>query len=199
MTYPRNRVKTQPEAEAVDATLAKSHLGIFHSEDDTLIAFYCKAARRHVESGITGRSLVNQTFQAWWNSFPCEYHLELPYPRLQSVTHLKYTDSTGTVTTWSSSNYFLDDKSEPGRLMLVPDASWPSATLYPANGVEVEYVAGYGAAADDVPEDIRNAILLLVGHLYKHKEEVVLGNAASAESKLIAFGAKNLLADYRVY
>ena len=36
--------------------------------------------------------------------------------------------------------------------------------------VQIRFVAGYGAAAA-VPEDIKEAMLLIIGHLYAHREE----------------------------
>lgn len=39
----------------------------------------------------------------------------------------------------------------------------------------VTYIAGYGAAATDVPDTTRHAILLLISQFYEHREPVVVG------------------------
>jgi hypothetical protein len=57
--------------------------------------------------------------------------------------------------------------------------SWPSATLRPYNGICVTYIAGYGDASSDVPENFKQGILLLIGHFYEHREEVITGITVS--------------------
>ena len=60
----------------------------------------------------------------------------------------------------------------------------PSGTALPAPGVaalgiEIQFTAGFGAAATDVPAPLRQAILLLVAHWYENREPVVAGIAAT--------------------
>lgn len=55
--------------------------------------------------------------------------------------------------------------------------SWPS-TRPQREAVQVVYVAGYGAASD-VPANVRQAILLQVGHMYANREAVVTGTIAT--------------------
>jgi hypothetical protein len=52
---------------------------------------------------------------------------------------------------------------------------WPSTTLRPHNGICVTFIAGYGNAGSDVPANIRQGLLLLIGHFYEHREEVITG------------------------
>ena len=49
------------------------------------------------------------------------------------------------------------------------DEIWPVVRCLP-EAVQIRFVAGYGAAAA-VPEDIKEAMLLIIGHLYAHREE----------------------------
>jgi hypothetical protein len=53
--------------------------------------------------------------------------------------------------------------------------SWPSATLRPYNAICVTFIAGYGDAGSDVPGNFRQGLLLLIGHFYEHREEVITG------------------------
>ena len=72
--------------------------------------------------------------------------------------------------------------------------SWPGTTLKTAAGVTITFVAGYGATSASVPESIRQAILLLVGHWYENREATVgVGNM-----QVLPMGVKALLSDYRV-
>lgn len=45
----------------------------------------------------------------------------------------------------------------------------------------MDYTAGYGDAATDVPEGIRHWILLRVGTLYENREEVAILSRQSIE------------------
>jgi hypothetical protein len=47
----------------------------------------------------------------------------------------------------------------------VYNSSWPSVTAR-ADAVTIEFTAGYGDAGSDVPEPIRTAIALAVGHIH---------------------------------
>ena len=69
-------------------------------------------------------------------------------------------------------DYIVDISSEPGRVVLAYGKSWPSTTLQPANGICIEFDAGYGDAAADVPAAVKQAMLLLIGHLYENREAV---------------------------
>ncbi len=49
-----------------------------------------------------------------------------------------------------------------------------------ANGIEIAFVAGFGAQPSAVPEAIRHALLLLVAHWYANREPMELGSPAVA-------------------
>jgi uncharacterized phiE125 gp8 family phage protein len=56
-------------------------------------------------------------------------------------------------------------------MYLAYQQQWPSTRGH-VNDVWVDFVAGYGSAAD-VPAKIRAAILLKVGDMYAHREETL--------------------------
>jgi len=109
---------------------------------------------------------------------------------------IKYYDTDDTEATFAASNYFVDTKSEPGRVALNYSAAWPSTTLRPVNGVCVIFVAGYGDAAANVPQYIKSAILLLIGHWYENREGAAIPSAIPKE---IPFGVEALLWKERVF
>ena len=57
--------------------------------------------------------------------------------------------------------------------------------------IEVSYVAGYGYSKDDVPEDIKQAVIMLAAHLN-------LNRGCSPSSALEMSGAKAMLAPHAV-
>ena len=160
---------TAPVKEPVTVGGVKDHLRIVIDDDDLLLEDYIKAARLKTES-ILGRSLLTQTWIYYLNDWPsCDY-IKLPFPPLQSVTSIKYKDVDESESTFSNTSYAVDIVSNPGRVVLLYGETWPTATLSPKTPIYIEYVAGYGDNKEDVPMDIRLAIMMLVGHWYEQTE-----------------------------
>lgn len=186
---------TGPLEEPVSVAEAKAHLRVDTAEDDTLIGFLITAAREHVEAHCR-RALITQTWDLFLDRWPRGGEIVLPRARLVSVTSVQYHDEDGGTSVFSAANYAVDAAGEPGRVRLQAGASWPSVGLRPVNGVQVRFVAGYGAATA-VPRGIRQAVLLLVGALYENREEVIVAQGVSIG--VLPFGVKALLAPHRVY
>ncbi|MFH2075423.1 MAG: phage head-tail connector protein, partial [Pseudomonadota bacterium] len=100
----------------------------------------------------------------------------LPFGALQSVTHVKYTDTDGTQTTRSTDEYNVDTDSDPGRIQLDYGYSWPSASLHPKNPIEVQFVCGYGAHAPQVITGATNAapVVLTIANHGRSANDLVL-------------------------
>jgi uncharacterized phiE125 gp8 family phage protein len=100
-------------------------------------------------------------------------------PPLISVSSINYVDANGvTPTLWAATKYIVDapegDHAQRGRITLAYGETWP-VTRDIANAVTVQFIAGYGAAAA-VPQGIKQAMLLMIGHWYEHRESVNVGN-----------------------
>lgn len=184
-------IVTPPASEPVTLSEAKAQLSVTSSAHDTRITSLITTARRQVERYLK-RALITQTWKVYYNCFHAV--MELPYPPLQSVTHVKYYDDSGTLQTLSSDLYWEDLASEPGKIVRKYDAVYPELLAGRPNAVEIQYVAGYGDA-DDVPEEIRHAILMLVTDYFDNRGEVVVGSMAQRIPGFI----KDLVHDYRMY
>lgn len=184
-----------PAVEPLSLDEAKLHLRVDIGDDNELITALIVAARQYVE-GATNRALISQTWRLSLDYWPYANCIRLPKPPLQSVTSLVYLDEDGNQTTWDASNYIVDTDSEPGRLVLADDASWPSLTLYPSNPIRVTYVAGYGDEGSDVPEHLRLALKLLIGHWYENREAIV---STGAVPKEIPLAVESLINLHRVF
>jgi uncharacterized phiE125 gp8 family phage protein len=79
-----------------------------------------------------------------------------------------YATAGGSTTTVNSSDYDVAIEGDIGRIH--PINSWPTTDSDALHGVEVEFVAGYGVASA-VPDDIKHAVLLIVGDMYKLRED----------------------------
>jgi len=81
--------------------------------------------------------------------------------------------------------------SAPARLTLT--SATPSVVTRAFNAFEVAFTAGYGDAASDVPQPIRQAVQLLVAHWFERREPVAFGAGPQEVPAIVA----GLLQPYR--
>ena len=176
---------TAPAAEPVSLAEAKAHLRIDSADDDSLIGALITAAREAAEAH-TRRALVSQTWRLtldrfpaaplpWWDGVRQAADtpgdggvIELPRPPLVSVTSVTVYDDADNPTVTPAASYYVDADNEPGRVVLRSGKTWPVVGRV-AGGVELLFVAGYGAASA-VPQALRQGMLLLIGRLYENRE-----------------------------
>jgi len=188
------KLKTAPAAEPVTLAEAKTHLRVDISDDDDLITALITAAREYCEN-FQNRAYITQVWKLWMDDWPEEDdYIEIPLPPLQSVESVKYYDTDGNENTFSSDYYSVDTESEPGRVYLNYGETWPTDTLRPRNGIVVEFTAGYGDTADDVPQTVKQAMLLLIAHWYENREATLAGTV----SREVEFAVGALLWQNRV-
>lgn len=156
---------------------AKAQLRVDHDDEDPLIQQYIDAATAWLDglAGILGRCLVTQNWQMGLDAVTGPILLPFPDSEIDSAV---FTDAAG-----SDLDYRIDRRDQ--RLLVQPLAGFgrPAA---------ITFTAGYGAPAD-VPAAIRQAMLLLIGHWYEHREAVSLGASPSA----LPMAVDALLAPYR--
>lgn len=194
------RVITPPTFLPVSMTEAKLHLNANDFTDhDTMIELYLRAAVSAAES-FTGRAFVDQVLDYTLDEFPSSGPVRLPRVPVIEIQSVNYRESAGgSEEVLDSGVYSLDGVY--GRLFLRDGASWPAGTVYTfPNQVRVRYRAGMildESSPVDVstfPPEIKAAILLTLGTLYKHREDVVVGQSAVS----LPITAQHLLRDLRV-
>jgi len=175
----------------------KNHLRIPVGEtgDDELLKGLRSASVETVKN-ITGRKLMNEKWNVYYDNWPDGVSLELPYSPLVSVaaTGITYTGSTSNTTTLGSTMWASDTVSEPGRVVLENDESWPTDTLHQNNPIEIEFTCGYSGSSN-IPQQIKQACFLMIGHWYENREEVIFGPGMVIDQ--IPLGSKALLESYR--
>ncbi len=190
------RITTGPSVEPVTVSEVKTHTRISGSDQDTLIAKWIKSGRELAES-YQRRAFVEQTIEVSFDDFPLvPFHL--PRGRVIEVQSIKYytTDNTevevynSTSPVGTESNYLIDTKSEPARITLAYGITWPATVLRDINSFKVTYTAGYGTDADDVPENVKDAILLYCDWRYENR---------SAETNAVPEQFHNLLDNGRLF
>lgn len=152
-----------------------------YTNEDNLLNALIVAARTHAEN-FTRRAFITQTWIAYLSSFPKT--LRLPYPPFQSVSSLTVEGTAFTA--------FSESKAG----ILEPTDTWPILSSSPgADPIVITFIAGYGDAAANVPDPIKQAMLLLIGHWYNNREETVIGVSAAQ----LPVAAEALLNPYRWY
>lgn len=153
-----------PANMPVSLAEAKAHLRVDHDDQDDLITAQIKAATAYLDgyAGILGRALTTQTWRQ--DSAGFADRLSLPISPVIAIVTVSYFDTGNVQQTLDASVYDLFAEVRDAYVTLRPGQSWP-ATFRRADAVSVTFSAGYGAAAD-VPEPIRQAILLIVQRLF---------------------------------
>jgi len=191
---PKTVLVTKPSMLPVLLADVKSHLNVDWDDDDFLIEGYILAAVDQVEN-ILNRKLITQTWKVLCETWPEEY-FSIPFGKLQSVTHVKYKDTSAVESTLAATEYISDIDSDPGRVVLGYNKLWPTTELYPSNPITIQFVCGYGDI-DDVPYPIKSAIMLMAGDFYAHRESIIVGSGQMVSE--IPGYIMNLLGSYRLW
>ena len=188
---------TPPAIKPVTLTEAKAWLDIGYTDKDTVITGLIGAATAHLDgwTGILGRCLCEQTWRQDFDDF--RSYLRLPLFPVISITSVKYTDTAGAEQTIPSENYTLKNDDLGAYVEFTSSYSFPSLNTESA-AVRVTYLAGYADIAgtpktSSVPDDIKNAIALLVRHWFDNPGAVVVGVTAQQ----LPQGVDALLAKHR--
>lgn len=169
---------------------AKDFLKVDTTADDTLIDNLIKAATQSCEEYTNQYfidTLVTQYSDNW-----LEFYRLYKSP-VSSITSVKYYDTNDSLQTLASSNYILDDASKPARIGLAVDATLPTLADR-INAVEVKYTVGYGTASTDVPDGIKQAVLLTIGNFYENRQSVITGRTATE----LPLSSQYLLNQYKI-
>ena len=149
-----------PTAEPITLAEARAQVRVSDAYSDAQLAALMFAAREWAQ-GYTRRQLVTQTWDYHLHCFPME--IRLPIGPVQSITSIKYYDTSNVQQTLSTAYYQSDLVSVVPRICEAYNYEWPD-TYDRYNAVTVRFVAGYGSQAPEL-HSIRQALLL---HIEAH-------------------------------
>jgi len=184
------QVITSASTYPVSLTEAKSHLKVDTTADDTYITSIIKAATQLSEE-YTNRFFIDTVIEQYASSFA---DLQTLFKsKVSAVAYVKYYDSDNSLQTLSASVYDTQLNYEPSQIQLTDGQSFPTITKR-NDAVVARYTVGYGSSASDVPEIIKQAILLTIGNFYQNRNSVVIGRIATE----LPQNSKWLLDTYKV-
>ncbi|MBV1758133.1 MAG: head-tail connector protein [Dethiosulfatibacter sp.] len=173
------RVKTQPTTEPVSVSTVKEYLRIDGTFSDTQLSSLITAGRQMAEN-FTNISIAEQVIELAFDHYPPNA-ISLPKGPIKSVDAITLTDVDGVTSSVLTSSYVIDYFDS--RIVKKASAVHPVVTLQESNGFVVEYTAGF----DEVPEAIKEAIILYIKGQY---------DCVPAEEYINSF--KTLLYPYKV-
>jgi uncharacterized phiE125 gp8 family phage protein len=200
------RVITPPAVEPVDLDTVRRHCRVDSHYDDDLLTMYSTTARQLVESWLNRACITQELSYSMANSppptasplvpqslivFPLNWPpvirkpLSIPRAPCTNVVSVLW-GQVGDLVPADPEDYVLNLDVEPAQIMLKA----PLVPMIPAYGLQLQYLAGYGAAPSDVPSPIRHGILMLTAALYEGRGDV---------DSPIPEAAWSIMASYRLW
>jgi len=195
-------------AAELRALLVETSTGLPDADAETLI----QVAREEIEE-VTGLAMITQGWRLSLDSWPSDGEpwwdgqrqmaiselrgipaiVALPAYPLQTIDTVTVYDEGGTGTAVTIADFFdVDTYQKPGRMALKSGKTWPVA-LRKTNAVQIEYSAGYGDAATDVPAPIKRAVLQMAAYLHEHR-----GDGCTPGDAFSSSGAAAMASRYKV-
>lgn len=184
------RIPVTPPAETpVSLEDLKRHarLKVSATAEDSELTGYLRAAVRMCE-GACGRAFVDQTWRVHLPCFSSLVRLGYGAARVASISYLDADGVQQTLADFQERIVFAGLEVFPA-----PGATWPAVQADTVRAVTIDYVAGFGGAAD-VPDDIKDAILITALELYERRTKTEVGTVLARHDTV-----DSLLAPYKVW
>tara|TARA_R110000868_G_scaffold23387_2_gene94415 strand:- start:124 stop:708 length:585 start_codon:yes stop_codon:yes gene_type:complete len=182
------RLVTGPSTEPLTYAEAKAYLRLNDDSEQSLVTSLISAARGIVE-GQTWRPLISQVWATQLDFSEVNTSvIRINKAPIISIDTITYYDSNNALQTLSASNWESDIYGSPARVRL----KTPPIVYERMNALQVNFTAGYANAAA-VPNDIKSALYMIIGHLYENRQDVVTGTQVNE----IPMASKYLLEPYR--
>lgn len=151
-----------PTVEPITLTELKAYLAICDNDSDNYLTELITACRQQIEIYLS-RSLITQTWDYKLDLCDLDFKpIYLLRPEIQTINSVKIYDQDDNESTWAATNYSLIDE----RLVFKKDYTIDITFRQYACFI-INYDAGYGDNASDVPLGIKQALLDYCQYVYE--------------------------------
>ncbi len=182
---------TVPDAALpVDAFKAHLRLGSGFGQDDlqdAVLKSFLRAAMAAIEAR-TGKVLITRSFSwslTFWRDASAQV---LPVAPVIQVTRVALVARSGVATDLGSEHFWLERDAQQPKLR---SAGTTLPSIPSAGAVLIEFEAGYGAAWENVPSDIAQAVMMLAAHYYEYRNDTDLVGGS------MPFGVSSLIERFK--
>lgn len=190
----RSLFKKTSLISAVSVATAKQHLRVANTQEDTYIESLIFAATAQAEAycniNIMQAECV-QTCDCWEETYEL-YHSPIQNTKALDSVVITYYDENNALQTWANTNYDVDASSTPARIFAAQGISYPQHAER-IGAIQVSYKSGL-LQSKQIPKDIQQAILILVGQWYENRQEAIVGRSVG----VIPMTARYILDKYRI-
>lgn len=178
-----------PTAEPITLAEVKAHLRLDTSDEDALLATLIRTARDYLEAE-TGLCLIVRPLRLYLDDWPASRVIQIARGPVQAIETVTVYDALGDPVEVGLEGSVLDGMARPARLHL---ANRP-ATERALNGIEIDFIAGFGESGADVPDTLKRALLLHVAAMFELRGVVTLDEQPGA----VPQGYDRLVAPHRL-
>ena len=175
-----------PAQEPITLAEAKAQLRVDFNDDDGLLARLISTAVAFTDAkGALGKAMITQK----WRQFPGTKPtiVRLLINPVQAVLAIRYFDLDGNQQFDDLNNYSVFATNGYTVIQPKPGFTWPEVQDRP-DAIGIDYEAGYGDNPSDVPQTVRHALMMLVGHWYEQRE-----NTSEGKPQTVPFGFEELI------
>lgn len=199
---PRISVTSAPDEHPVTVDECATHCLIDRelTEDEEAWFTTAIATATDAAENYTRRALVERDLRLWLDAgeIPTSDVIELRYPPVISVDAITMYDDDDGETITEVGDYLVDTASIPPRVIL-KEYTW-SYAMHESRlrlAVAIDYTAGYGDA-EDVPAEIRLAIMQHVAAMFAIRETGIEGGTASGDVSVVPAEVRASLDKYKI-
>lgn len=168
------------DTDLVSLEEAKAQCNVMGSDYDAILTSLISVARDYAE-GRTGQLIVPGTYEITLDEFPNSEILYIDEYPISSIESIEYVSGDSIQT--------IDDYvADYGYKTRLQRNSWPVTNQIGA--VTITFEGGY---EEDMPEKIKQAMLLMITHWFNNREAVVISEGRTIDAQEVPLTANTLL------
>ena len=182
-----------PDATPIDLDDLKEYLRVDPADtvEDAYLESLIRAATIWGEK-YCRRDFITKTYTTYRDDFSgsCFQLQKSPFIELNSFEYLK----DGVLTPVNPATYYMKITNDFSSIYRKINTNWPLDADIQLQTIKISFDAGYGDAAEDVPDDLRMALMQHCAALYENRGDCDSGDCG----KGLPAGAKIIYDQYRI-